>query len=166
MKTNKTRDTSDSFLRENHFYPRHESDRADELVDELDEGQILRLYNELKTKTLTEWLNWLDTERGSICQYDALSRAKRRQQLKKKGEPGLDAVRLQHACIFVELWRWRIHREFFPLPPNAPPIDTHQKQRDLMLNVMAAYYRYDDRDLWPFLDHPDIDDRFPFRKET
>jgi hypothetical protein len=162
VKTNKTSHTNDSVLLENPWYPRHESDRVDELCAELDEGQILQLYCELKTKTLAEWQDWCEAQRVLICQYDALSDAKRHQQLKKKG--GLDptALMLHHACVFVELWRCRLHREYFPLPPNAPPIDTHHKQRGLMLNVMAALYRYDNRDLWPF-DHPEIDDGYPFR---
>lgn len=162
MKTNKTSHTNDSVLRENPWYPRHESDRADALVDELDEGQILRLYGELKTRTLAEWLCWLETARGLICQYDGLSDTKRRQLLKGKADS--EALMLHHACVFVELWRWRIHREYFPLPPNAPPIDTHATQRDLMLNVVVAYHKHDLRDLWPF-DHPDIDDRYPFLRE-
>lgn len=163
MKKDKSSHTNDSFLRENHFYPRHESDRADELVDELDEEQILRLYNELKTKTYSEWMDWLEDARGEICQYDSLSRALRKRQLQKK--PDSEALRLHHACIFVELWRARIHREYFPLPPNAGPIETHEAQRDLILNVVAAYNKHDLRDLWPF-DHPDIEDYFPFVLET
>jgi len=161
MKKDKSSHTNDSFLRENPWYPRHESDRADELVDELDEERVLRLYNALKTRTFVDWLSWLEAERGAICAYDGLSRTKRIQYLKKHGD---EALLLHHACIFVELWRAKIHRGYFPLPPNAAPIDTHQRQRDLMLNVVASYAT-DNRDLWPF-DHPDIEDYYPFVNET
>ncbi|MDD2366297.1 MAG: hypothetical protein PHN84_09045 [Desulfuromonadaceae bacterium] len=161
-KKSRNEDTNHSVLRENPWYPRHESDRADELVDELDEAQQLRLYDELKTKTYESWKSWLLDARVEICTYDQLNRAQRARRLKKL--PDTDALVLHHACIFVELWRAKIHREYFPLPPNAAPVDTPQRQRDLMLNVVASYAT-DVRDLWPF-DHPDIDDGFPFRSDS
>lgn len=158
----KSSHTNGSFLRENPWYPRHESDRADELVDELDEEQMLRLYNALKTNSLAKWLNWLEDARGEISTYDYLSRAKRKQCLKKHGD---DALLLHHACIFVELWRARINREYFCLPPQGPELDTPVAHRSMMLDVVTAYFRFDDRDLWPF-DHPDIEDYYPFEQET
>lgn len=163
MKKSKSNHTNDSFRKENHFYPRHESDRADELVDELDEEQILRLYNELKTKSHAKWLLWLEDARGSICQYDSLRRAQRKRRLQKK--PDIETLLLQHACIFVELWRARINREYFCLPPSGPDLDTPESHRSMMLDVVTALSHGDDRDLWPF-DHPLIDDMFPFASDS
>src|SRR6266567_214833 len=100
MKNGKSDHTTSSFRKENPWYPRHASDRADELTDELDEEQILRLYNELKTKTHVKWLLWLEDARGPICEYDSLSRVQRKRRLQKS--PDIETLLLHHACIFVE----------------------------------------------------------------
>jgi hypothetical protein len=160
VKTSKNSDTTGNFLKENPWYPRLESDRADELIAELDEAQVLRLYNELKTKTHAGWLLWLEDARGVISTYDYLSRAQRKRRLQKKPDTG--PLLLHHACIFVELWRARINREYFCLPPSGPDLDTPEAHRSMMLDVVTALDHGDDRDLWPF-DHPTIEDNFPFR---
>lgn len=160
-KNSDTSDTSRSAGQENPWYPRHESDRADRLVDELDEEQMWRLYSELKTRTYREWTGWLLKHREEICAYDSLSPAERKRRLRDSAD--IDALVFHHACLFVELWRARINREHFCLPPSGPDLDTPEKHRDMMLNVMAAFHEMTDDDAWPF-DHPDIEDSFPFRE--
>jgi hypothetical protein len=81
-------DTNHSFGRENPWYPRQVSDRADELCNELDDAQLRQLYDALKTKTLSEWLIWLGEARAEICKYDWLKRAERNRRLQKNTSSG------------------------------------------------------------------------------
>lgn len=163
MKNIKNDHTTHNFLKENAFYPRHVSDRADELIEELDSEQVLQLYDALKTKTYADWSLWLGDARDAISKYDNLSHAERKRRLKKP--PVIETLLLHHACIYVELWRSRIDREYFSLPPSGPSIETPEEQREMMLNIIAAYDNFDPRDLWPF-SHPSIDDIFPFKQDS
>ncbi len=145
------------------WYPRHASDRADELIDELDEQQRDALYLALKDKTLTEWHIWLEDARASVLAYDAFTRGRRAKKLKSSAS----SLELHHACIYLELWRARLSRHFRPLPPNGLPIDTPNLQRELMLEVLASSNAFDPRDLWPF-EYPADAARttwFPFKEE-
>lgn len=163
MKDDKNDHTTHNILRENVFYPRHVSDRADELLDELEEEQVLQLYNELKTKTYAEWLDWLEDARAEISKYDHLSRAARKRELQKL--PDIKTLLLHHACVYVELWREFLNHNYFSLPP-AGEVDTPESQREMMLAVVAAYNHPDLlRALWPF-SHPSIEDRFPFLRDS
>lgn len=163
MKKDKNDHTTNNFLKENAWYPRHVSDRADVLLDELDEEQVLRLYNELKTKTYAEWIGWLEDARADISKYDNLSRAARKRQLQKR--PDTKTLLLHHACVYVDLWRELLNQKYISLPP-AGEIDTPESQREMMLAIVAAYNDPDLlRALWPFA-HPSIDDRFPFQRDS
>lgn len=155
----KNRHTSDSFPKEISWYPRFASDRADELIAELDAGQQSRLLGGLKTRTYAEWLTWLGDARGEIATYDGLSRAQRTRRLQPR--PDTEILLLHHACIFVELWRARLDRQYCHLPPYGPPLESHENHRSMMVNIMTAFDRYDPRDLWPF-DSPEDAGWFPF----
>ncbi len=133
---------------ENAWYPVHESDRADELISELDEVQLVELYDALHTKTFGEWLGWIEEKRADICKYDYLSRAERKRKLLK--HEGCTTLMLHHACIYIELWRTRTAKRYFSFPPSGAPIDTPVAQREMMLAVLAAYQDFDMRDIWPF----------------
>lgn len=147
-------------IRENPWYPAHVSDRADELISELDEAQLRLLYNELQTMSCLEWFAWLEAERGSICKHDWLNRAERQARLRKPGE--VAHLRFQHACVWLELWRARTQMHYFHLPPSGLPLDTPEQHREMMLKVVASYHDYDERDFWPF-DLPDGVESFSFR---
>lgn len=146
-------------LNENPWYPRHVSDRADELLDELNEVQCRQLYEELKQTTLAGWLTWLEEARTEVARYDGLTRAKRRQHLLK--QPSVADLKLHHACVFVELWRTRTTNAYFSLPPSGAPLDTDEVQREMMLAVVSSYNNFELRDLWPF-EFPSDVDLFPF----
>jgi hypothetical protein len=158
-KDGKPENTKTTFVNKNPWYPHHESDRADELIDELDEAQIMQLFRELKTKTFAQWNDWFEGAREEISKYDYLSRAQRKRRLRQ--QPDNATLRLHHACICVELWRARLNRRYLCLPP-AGEIDTPESQREMLMAVVAAYNDFDLGDLW-FFDHPDIDDPFPFQ---
>ncbi len=156
------KDTNDNFLRQSAWYPRHVSDRADELIDEPGEAQLRQLYDALKTITVGEWMTWLSDFREEICEYDALRPAERKRLLQPVAPSvPIDALRLHHACIFVELWRTRMNNDYFHLPPRGMPIDDPESQREMMLAVVASYYEYDAHDLWPF-ELPDDETGLPF----
>lgn len=140
--------TNQSNPKENPWYPRHVSDRVDELLDDLDETQSRQLYDELKKITLGDWFAWLEDTRNEVSKYDSLSRAKRRQRLAKSAS--VADLKLHHACVFVELWRTRTTNAFFSLPPSGAPLDTDENQREMMLAVVSSYNNFEFRDLWPF----------------
>lgn len=145
----------------NPWYPRLVSDRADELLDELEENQCRQLYDDLKTTTLADWFVWLEEARNEVSRYDGLSRAKRRQRLAK--HPSVADLKLHHACIFVELWRTRTTNAYFSLPPSGAPLDSDERQREMMLAVVSSYNNFELRDLWPFAFPSDVDP-FPFHE--
>jgi hypothetical protein len=151
-----------SFGRENPWYPRHVSDRADELCDELDEVQLRQLYDALKNKTLSEWLIWLEEARAEVAKYDWLRRAERKRRLQKRTSP--EVLLLHHACVFVELWRARMESRYFHLPPRGLPLNEPEAHREMLLAVLASYNAFDARDLWPF-EFPEGEDHLPFRSE-
>ena len=144
-------------FKESAFYPHYVSDRVDALVDELDATQIRQLYDELKSKTYSEWLDWLEGTRGNIAHYDYLTRTERKRCIQQRTDN--DPLLLHHACIYIELWRQRCLLDF---PPHTL-LDTPESQREILLTVVTSY-NVDPRDLWPF-DHEEIDDSFPFRRE-
>jgi hypothetical protein len=131
----------------NAWYPAHESERADELISELDKAQLLELYEALQSQTLVEWWEWIEEKRADISEYDYLSRTERRKLLKHEGSATL---MLHHACIYIELWRSRTVKRYFSFPPSGVPIDTPVAQREMMLAVVASYQDFDMRDIWPF----------------
>jgi len=147
--------------KENPWYPRHVSDRADQFLDELDETQCGQLYNELKKTTLGDWFVWLEAARKEVSIYDSLSHVKRRQRLAK--QPSVIDLKLHHACVFIELWRTRTTNVYFSLPPSGAPLDTDERQREMMLAVVSSYNNFELRDLWPF-EFPNDVDLFPFRE--
>jgi hypothetical protein len=156
-------DTHHSFDREHTWYPRHVSDRADELIDELDESQCRRLFDALKAMALSEWFDLLETSRNDIVKYDALNRAGRKRRLAKDGTA--EPLLLHHGCIFVELWRARTQSTYFHFPPTGPSIATPEAQRDMLLAVLTSFNAFDLRDLWPF-EFPEGEEQLPFRRET
>ena len=133
--------------KENPWYPRHVSDRVDELLDEIDEAQCQCLFDELKKTDMNDWFTWLETARNEIAEYDTLSRVQRRRRLSEYSS--VNVLKFHHACIFVELWRIRTGT-YFTLPPAGVSLDTGTRQREMMLAVMSAYSNFDLRDLWPF----------------
>jgi len=153
--------TNRSNPKENPWYPRHVSDRADELLDELDETQCRRLYDELKQTTLGEWFTWLEETRHEVSEYDSLTRAKRKQRL--AAHPTVSNLKLHHASVFVELWRIRTTNAYFSLPPSGLPLVTDERQREMMLAVVSSYSNFELLDLWPF-DFPEGVDAFPFHE--
>lgn len=134
------------------WYPRFVSDRADQLLDELDEGQVEQLRLELQTIPYTAWAQWLEDTRAAIQEYDSLPAAGRRRRL--QGQDALVALRLHHACVFVELWRARLVAQHVALPPRGGPLDTPEEHRSMMLSVLASYSQVDVRDFWPFAGRP------------
>ena len=162
MNSDKKRHTNDSFPQESAFYPLGFSDRAAVLIEELDATQALQLYNELKTRTYEDWLDWLEDARAEIAKYDYLTRSERKARLQKPTD--IQSLFLHHACVFVELWRARLAREYFHLPPSGGPLETAEEQREMMLAVAVSYHKYHHRDLWPF-ECPDCVDLFPFRRD-
>lgn len=151
--------TNQANPKENPWYPRHVSDRVDELLDELGETQCAQLYEELKKTTLGDWFVWLESAREEVSVYDSLSHFKRRQRLAKKSS--VVDLKLHHACIFIELWRTRTANAYFSLPPSGAPLDTEERQREMMLAVVSSYNNFELRDLWPF-EFPNDVDLFPF----
>ena len=95
--------TNYSSPKQNAFYPRRASDRADQMTDELGEEQVIQLYNELKTMSYQEWFDWFFDERAKILQYDSLTTAERTRLHQPK--PTIAVLRLHHACVYLELWR-------------------------------------------------------------
>lgn len=150
--------TNPSDPQRNAFYPRFASDLADALTDELDEGQIRQLYDALKTTELATWLGWLEESWAEICEHGALSPAERKRLLRKPERTA--ALRLQHALIFVELWRTRTHVAYVQFPPHGYVPDNPQDQYRLMLGCVRAYMQFDPRDLWTF-EVPEGVDFFP-----
>jgi hypothetical protein len=158
--------TNRSDPKQNPWYPRHVSDRADALIEELDPAQIQQLGDALQSTTFAEWSAWLEEKRAEIGEYDELSLAGRRRRLQKPDR--LYALRLHHACVFVELWHARTHASYFHFPPHGDGAQTPQAQRAMMLAVMASYSQIDPRDLWPF-EFPENAERcglFPFRDSS
>lgn len=153
--------TNRSDPKQNPWYPRHVSDRADELIEELGETQCQLLYDELHNETIGEWFVWLEEQREAISQYDGLSRTQRKRRLGKLADTS--TLKLHHACVFVDLWRARMTTSYFHLPPSGGALDSMEDQRRMMLAVVASY---NDplalRDLWPF-DFPEDVHPVPFR---
>lgn len=145
---------------QNSWYPRFVSDRADALLDELDEAQVQQLRGALKTLTFEEWKVWMVTEREAIGTYDELTPRERTRRRQKPGRT--DALKLHHACLFVELWRARTDTSYCHFPPYGQALDTPELQRAMMLAVMASHRKAYLRDVWPF-DVPEGDDPYPFR---
>jgi hypothetical protein len=148
----------------NVWYPRHVSDRADQLIDELDEKHLSLLYDSVREKSFEEWLLWIEDTRDQIVAYDYLSAKDRKKRLQLK-EVTVNLA-LHHACIYVELWRTRLSHSYRPLPPNGTPIDTPESQRELMLSAVASFSNFDARDFWPF-EIPNGAEKtkcFPFRE--
>lgn len=135
--------------KQNPWYPRHVSDRAEELIEELDAKQCRQLYDELQKQTVSEWLFWLEEQREDIYQYDVLTRT---QRIRRLGKPtDSSTLKLHHACVFVELWRARMTSSYFHLPPSGRPLDATEDQRRMMLAVLASYNdSLSIQDLWPF----------------
>lgn len=151
--------------KKNSFYPRHVSERADALTDQLDQTQIQRLYRLLRAKELHIWLLWLEDARIEISDYDILTEKQRAAEL--RGKNSEHSLMLHHACIFLELWRARLMHFYHPLPPSGAPIDTPASQRHLMLCSLASFNAFDPRDLWPF-ERPEGSEEsiwFPFPEE-
>lgn len=141
--------TNSSDPKQNPWYPRHVSDRADELIEELDEKQCQRLYDELQKEAIGEWFVWLEEKREEIAAYDDLSRAQRKHRLNKPADTS--TLKLHHACVFVELWRARLTTSYFHLPPSGGPLEAQEDHRRMMLAVVASYNDpLSVQDLWPF----------------
>lgn len=145
------------------WYPRFVSDRADVLIDELDEGLVQQLQAELQKSTYPAWAQWLEDARADIEEYDSLTAAARKRRLRGSDVPG--ALKLHHACVFVELWRHRLDSRHMSLPPRGDPLDTPASQRRLLLWALASYSQADPRDFWPFPESPDSV-AWPFADET
>lgn len=133
---------------ENALYPRHASDRVDELLDALDESQQQQLSQALKAITYVAWLDWQTAKREQIIQFDALTAKERLRQMKKM--PATDGLLFVYACLQLELSRVRLNSTLLQLPPHGAPITTHRDQRELMLCVREVFDLVDERDLWPF----------------
>ncbi|MEN9481018.1 MAG: hypothetical protein RLZZ298_2413 [Pseudomonadota bacterium] len=147
--------------KQNAWYPRHVSDRVDELIDELDAAQCELLYDELGKETIGDWFVWIEEQREAISGYDGLSRTQRKRRLGKSADTS--TLKLHHACVFVELWRARTTSSYFHLPPSGGPLDTEEAQRRMMLAVVASFNDASAiRDLWPF-EFPEGIQALPFR---
>ncbi|MFM2056070.1 MAG: hypothetical protein RLY71_455 [Pseudomonadota bacterium] len=145
---------------ESPWYPLHVSARADELIDELGEVQCRRLFDALRTTSVAQWLCWLEDARAEIGAYDGLTAKQRKRRLQDPGD--IDALRLHHACVFVELWRARMERNYRQLPPRGMPLDRPEDHRSMLLDAMAAHSAWQDLDLWPFERHLQEEWRLPF----
>ena len=150
--------TNRSDPKENPWYPRGASDLADALIDELDVAQVRQLYDALRTQTIVEWWVWLESHREEISEYDGLTAAQRKRRLQKTDKTS--ALRLHHACIFVELWRARTHAAYYHFPPYGRVPDTPHAQRSMMLAIVDSYNKFEPHDVWPF-EVPDGVDFFP-----
>lgn len=147
--------------KQNPWYPRHVSDWADELLDELDAKQCQLLYDELQKATIGEWFVWLEEQREAISAYGDLTRTQRKRRLGKSDDAS--TLKLHHACVFVELWRARLTASYFYLPPSGGSLDTEEDQRRMMLAVVASYNdSLAIHDLWPF-EFPEDIQALPFR---
>ena len=147
----------------NAWYPRHVSDRADILLDEMSQESELKLFRALQAVSLGEWLEYLEEEKDEICRFDALSTKERAKELRQ--ENNLVALRLLHACVFVELWRCHLTQSSFPLPPSGLPLDESERHREFLLESLAAYNTIPERAYWPFgaLEETSV---FPFRSAS
>lgn len=149
--------------KQNPWYPRFASDEADALLDELDEAHVLTLRAALKTTTFQAWKLWVEDSREEIGEYDELSPSERTRRL--QGPDRIDALRLHHACVFVELWRARTNMSFYHFPPYGQVPDEPHLQRAMMLGILASHRQAYLRDVWPF-EVPDGEDRDPFADES
>jgi hypothetical protein len=120
-------------LKKNPWYPRHVSDRVNELLDELNELQCQRLYDEFKKITIGDWFFWLEENRDEISRHDGLSLIQRRKNLNTRSS--VTTLKLHHACIFIELWRVRTTNNYFLFPPSGLPLENVTRQREMMLDV-------------------------------
>jgi hypothetical protein len=153
--------TNRSDPKQNPWYPRHVSDRAEELIEELDTTQCRQLYDELQKQTIGEWFVWLEEQREAISQYDALTRTQRKRRLGKLTDTSI--LKFHHACIFVELWRARMTSSYFLLPLSGGSLDAAEDQRRMMLAVLASHNdSLAIQDLWPFDVHEEAHP-VPFR---
>lgn len=154
---------SSSDPKSNVWYPRFVSDRADELIEELEDDHLKVLYSAVRLKSISDWLLWIEENRNEVTAYDSLTTKERRSRLKSKR--ATSDLLLHHACIYVELWRARLAYSYQSLPPNGDPITTPESQRALMLAAVASFNNFDARDFWPF-EIPDGAEEtkwFPFR---
>ena len=133
---------------ESHLYPLHVSDRADELIGELDEALCQPLFDALGTMSSEDWFEWMADERAAIDEYDGLAASQRRRRLHAHAG-SVDAARLHHACVFLALWRARLLRRGV-LPPSSPPLTRAEDQRRMLLAALETSRHFDVRDLWPF----------------
>jgi hypothetical protein len=138
------------------------STRAEELIGELDTQQVLQLYKKLQLTTYSEWQAWLFEERDEIARYDCLGAAERKRRIHTP-DPD-DALLLQYACVYVELWRACISQKYFCFPPSGDALETPAAQRRAMLDIVASYDDPECSNWWPF-DHEAIGDPWPFRRE-
>ena len=145
----------------NVWYPHHVSDRADELMGELQPSHCRVLFTALQTHTVSAWLNWLEVTSKDVLCYDVLNKNERSRRLNSKNN--VDALRYHHACIFLELWRTRVHSSHLALPPNGPPLDSASSLRQMMIGTMTAYNSMEAEDFWPFA-YPE-EARWPFKSE-
>ncbi|MGD9949879.1 MAG: hypothetical protein AB7U29_15570 [Desulfobulbus sp.] len=140
---------------QNPHYPRFVSPRADELIDELEPGQVVQLRNALHTQTLEEWMCWFEDSRESICEYDRLTPVERRARLLDQID--IAPLMLHHACVFLELWRKRVELQYYCLHRNDLVIEHQPEQREMIFSVLEAYNHAPVYDYWPF------GGQFPFR---
>lgn len=152
-----------SAQQKNPEYPKRVSPRADALIAELDAAQRRRLYDELKATPLQEWFDWLVSERKEIARYDSLTAAERQTRLRSAADISVQNSpgRLQHACVYIELWRARMQQRYFHLPPSGLPLDTPERHREMLLAALASYNDYSPDDLWPF-EYPKGESANPF----
>lgn len=131
------------------WYPHLASDRADELIAELDARLQAQLYRALQATTFSGWIDWLTSEQAAIERYDAASARQRTALLRSPADEAslLESLRLQHACIFLELCRLRVAHL---LPPRGLPVDRPPEQRALVLAAYASIERAEPSDYWPF----------------
>ena len=109
-----------------------------------------------------DWLLWFEANIKSFLGYDCLSDSERKKKLKNADT---DVLKCHHACIFLELWRARLHENYLPLPPNGSPIDTKESHRQVMVMALISYSDFKVNDFWPF-EIPENEDRFPFQEES
>lgn len=151
--------------KQNPLYPRLASDLADALIDELDESQVRRLFDELRATDLAAWLGWFEQNGEAIYEYGCLTPTQRKRRSQTPGDTA--ALRLHHALIFAELWRARTHESHYHFPPYGPVPDNQEDQLKLMLGILRSYNQFEPHDLWPFEVPQGVDffPLFPFRDD-
>jgi len=134
---------------ESPWYPRHASDRADELIDELDEALCRQLYDALRPMQYEEWLDWMYSHEAAIAEHDGITASQRKRRLHARSG-SVDSARLQHACVFLALWHARMAWHHGHLPSRAQPGHRPDEQRRMLLASLASLRNAPVRDLWPF----------------